>query len=903
MPTSAAVCLMVLCLSVIVLGARAQEDFFVAPGGNDTWSGKLKEPNAARDDGPFATMQRAQKAVRDLKTAQPDRKGPLTVAVRGGAYFLTEPLVFTPEDSGTADAPVQYVALPNEQPLISGGVRLTGWKRDDKGRWQLEVPDVANGTWVFNQLFVNGQRRYRPRLPKDAYAFIAGEMAPSKPKAPGFDRFKFKAGDIKGEWKNLEDVEVLTFHNWFMTRFRVASVDDKARVIQFTGYTAGTADYAGLKQGWRYIVENVYEALEKPGEWYLDRKSGVLTYIPMPGEDPEKAEVIAPRIETLVQLKGDAAKKQVVQHIHFVGLTFSHTNWKLAPEGYSFCQAEAALGGTVGAVGTCDCVLRNCTVSHIGNYAVDFGVGCKRNRVENCELTDLGAGGVKIGEMQLRGKEEEIASHNTVTNCLIAYAARVHPAAIGVWIGHSPYNTVEHNEMYDFYYSTVSVGWSWGYGKSGSHHNTIAYNHMHKIGQGVLTDMGGIYTLGVSPGTVLHHNVMHDIESHSYGGWGIYFDEGSQGIVAENNIAYRTKSSGFHQHYGRENVVRNNIFAFGIEAQLMRSRDEPHLSFTFEQNIVYWKDAPLLGSNWNGDTKKFLMRKNLYWEEGGGKILFAGLSFEDWQAKRGEDLESIIADPLFVDPEHGNFALKPGSPAEKIGFQPIDTSNVGRLPVAGVTQTVVKELPRAFPPPPPPPPPAPIAEDFEEVPVGEKPPGAVVSEDSGVKEAVLRVTDETAASGKHSLKFTDAPGQKFPWDPHMWYEPRFKEGVMVGTFALRVEQGAVFFHEWRTQGHPYQAGPSLRVEGDGTLTAAGKKVATLPLGKWVRFEITAGLGKDAKGKWDLAVTLPDTPEPQKFTDLPCSPQFKSLFWLGFVAHATEKAVFYVDDITLAPKKP
>jgi hypothetical protein len=417
--------------------------------------------------------------------------------------------------------------------------------------------------------------------------------------------------------------------------------------------------------------------------------------------------------------------------------------------------------------------------------------------------------------------------------------------------------------------------------------------------------MGGIYTLGGSPGTVLHHNLMHDITSHSYGGWGIYFDEGSQGIVAENNIVYRAKSSGFHQHYGRENRLRNNIFAFGGEAQLMRSRDEPHLSFIFEHNIVYWKDAPLLGSNWNGDKTKFQLDNNLSWDcAGGGKrFKFADLSFEDWQKQRGQDAHSLMADPLFVDPEHGDFGLKPGSPAEKIGFTPIDTRQIGRLPVAGMKQTAIEELPRAYPPPPPPPPPEPIVEDFEDVPVREKPPGAVVSEDSGVKEAVIRVTDETAASGKHSLKFTDAPGQKHSWDPHMWYEPRFKEGVLEGRFALRLEPGAIFFHEWRTQGNPYHAGPSLRVDGEGNLSAAGKKLLQIPLSKWVKFEIVAGLGKDAKAKWDLAVALPDAKEPQRFADLPCSPDFKSLYWYGFVSDATAKTVLYVDDISLAPRKP
>jgi hypothetical protein len=255
-----------------------------------------------------------------------------------------------------------------------------------------------------------------------------------------------------------------------------------------------------------------------------------------------------------------------------------------------------------------------------------------------------------------------------------------------------------------------------------------------------------------------------------------------------------------------------------------------------------------------------------------------------------------------VDPDKDNFALKPDSPGAKIGFQPIDLSKTGRLPAPGVKHSVlIKDVPFAYPPPPPPPPPMPIAENFEDVPIGEKPPGAMVFE--GSKDAVARVTDETAVSGKRSLKFTDGPGQPNPWDPHVFYEPRFKEGVMVGSFNLRLEQGALFYHEWRTEGHPYHAGPSLNIDGAGNVTARGKKLCQIPLGKWVKFEITAGLGKDANGKWALAITLPDAKEPQRFADLPGDPQFKALFWYGFCSMAKENTVFYVDDIKLAPKKP
>ena len=144
--------------------------------------------------------------------------------------------------------------------------------------------------------------------------------------------------------------------------------------------------------------------------------------------------------------------------------------------------------------------------------------------------------------------------------------------------------------------------------------------------------------------------------------------------MIENNVVAYAQDGGFHQHYGRENIVRNNIFALGQSAEIRRTRQEPHRSFTFEHNIVYWKEGLLLDGKWDDD--QYSCDYNLYYRADGKPVRFANWSLEGWQ-KRGQDVHAIVADPLFADPEHGDFTLKPASPATQIGFRPIDLSHVG----------------------------------------------------------------------------------------------------------------------------------------------------------------------------------------------------------------------------------
>jgi hypothetical protein len=331
-----------------------------------------------------------------------------------------------------------------------------------------------------------------------------------------------------------------------------------------------------------------------------------------------------------------------------------------------------------------------------------FGSGCRDNRVERCEMVDLGAGGVKIGATALAGwgdlqamarSEEPLISHHTVRDCTIAYGGRLHPAAIGVWIGHSPYNVIEHNEIYDLYYSATSIGWIWGYARSHAHHNRVVFNHMHTLGQGVLSDMGAVYTLGISPGTVVSDNHIHDVHAFDYGGWGLYTDEGSTGVTMENNLVYRTKTGGFHQHYGRENRILNNILAFSRTDQLQRSRVESHVSFTFERNLVLYDRGELLGKSWADD--QVWLDHNLYWNTTGPVRFPGGKTLEQWRDSSGHDRHSVVADPRFVNAAKDDFRLRPDSPAPSLGFRPFDVSRAGRRTPATLTVSL-PPVPKAF---------------------------------------------------------------------------------------------------------------------------------------------------------------------------------------------------------------
>ena len=417
------------------------------------------------------------------------------------------------------------------------------------------------------------------------------------------------------------------------------------------------------------------------GEWYLDRNAKTVSYRPMPGENVAAAEVIAPALEQLVRLEGTPENGKLVRRVVFRGLDFRHADWTLGPHGHASMQSASNVPAAFEATGAEEVTIEHCRFMQCGGYALCFGRGSKGNRVLANEIADMGAGGVKIGEPLMNRQRENQAERNSgniIADNNVHNLGLVFPAGVGIWLGQSSDNTVSHNHVYDLFTTAISVGWTWNYKLDHNHGNIIEYNHLHNIGQRVMSDMGGIYTLG-EQGTVLRNNLIHDVNALVYGGWGIYLDQASSEMVVENNIVYNCSRAGFNLHFGRENTIRNNIFAFGKEYQLTRDLAEDHRSLTFQRNIVLFDQGELLGHNWQGGVS---FDRNLYWDDRGFAIRPAGQSWPQWQ-ESGRDQESLIVDPRFINAACFDFRLLPDSPALKLGFQPIDMSTVGPRQQAG----------------------------------------------------------------------------------------------------------------------------------------------------------------------------------------------------------------------------
>jgi hypothetical protein len=879
-------------------------DLYVATNGDDAWSGHLPAPNAVRTDGPKATLAAARDALRRIRNQKSEIRNPATVHVRGGVYRLDAPFVLEPQDSG-----VTFAVYQKEKPVFSGGRVITGFRRNGK-LWEAEIPEVKAGQWYFRQLFVNSQRRQRARSPNTGYYRVASQLPgprDSHGKEIAREKFVFKAGDLQ-PWARLGDANVVLMHSWETSIHPLKSVDTASNIVTFA---------APLKEWWcigyweknqRYYVENALELLDQPGEWYLNRETGVLSYWPLPGERLGKTEVVAPRLTELVRFAGNADEGRFVQNVTLRGLAFHHSDWVLDPKGNSSTQAAVEVPAAVMADGALNCAFERCEVAHVGTYGIWFRRGCKDCRIQQNRLHDLGAGGVRVGEDKMAKSDVAESSRVLVDNNYIFDGGRVYAAGVGIWVAQSSHNQISHNDIHDLLYSGMSIGWNWGQETNRTHHNVIEFNHVHDCAHGTLSDAGLIYTLGVSPGSVIRNNILHDLWPYGQPalGWGIYLDGQTGNYVVESNLVFNTLSGGLmFNNGGHAHLIRNNIFALSANQALWPySEKRPS---ALRNNIVFLTQGTLLIPHGERSLNERLAAKeppgnwdgNVYWHTGGAdQLRFYRRTFAEWQTL-GLDQHSVIADPLFANAARHDFRLKPASPALKLGFQPIDTSHVGLYGDAAWIAEARHAKCRLHPLPPPLPTPKPLTvnDNFEKTAVGLPPDNAHVDgEQSG---ASIRVSDERAASGKRSLKITDSKSLKPTWQPHFYYTPHLTSGTVRASFDAWLAPEAQFFTEWRdSSAYPQNVGPSICFNGNGWVSTGGKSLARMPANAWFHVEIEATLSKDGPRTFKLTLT-PSGGAPQVFSDLPISgANFHEIHWLGFSSTAAADTTFFLDNLRI-----
>lgn len=835
---------------------------------------------------------------------------PVRIVVGHGVHALTETITL-----GQDDSRITFEAAPGANPVFTGGKTITGWQKAEGKLWKTVLPDKG---WKFEQLWINGRRATLARSPNKGYFNIAESCGAGV--FPDTKNPEFEAFTLYPEHHALlraippaerDQVLITVTHAWAVGQCRIQALDDETNSVRIKGRSR--YPFVTYEPDQRFWLENFRGALDEAGEWFLDRATGELFYHPLQGEDMTKAEVIAPVVEKFVVING-------AQDIAFKGIRFLHAQYLYPANGLHDGQAAASVNGCIEVENSSGIRFENCEVAHAGLHAIYFKNGCSDSAVIHCHLNDLGGGGVRIAETT-KPEEERLCHNIAVEDCIIQHVGRLHPSACGVLITHARNCTVKHCDIGDLYYTGVSIGWNWGYGESMGRENRVENCHIHHLGWAYLSDMGGFYGLGNAPSTVIKGNHVHDIASHRYGGWGLYTDEGSGDVLFENNLVHDTSESGFHQHYGYANRIKNNIFAFGKKAQIQRSRNETRLTFTYEKNIVVWDPAsPLLdGGEWNwklnekaerGDPKDSLIfRKNLYWPTDGkvpALLTKTHFSWDEWR-KIGRDNGSAFADPKFVDVAKRDFHLQPGSPAEKTGFKPWDLSAAGvkkddaawhKLAAEGHVYPAWQEMAKPWPAPP-----YSVNQSFEHVALGTlgirggkyKVQGKGESIGAS-EEAASPIPVQGAAPSRRSLKVQDAPDLERRYDPVLDIHPTWTGGSFSATFDIMAQEGADWFFEMRAKSGEFAAGPYVRWQ-QGKLVANNDKsvpLAAVPVGEWIRVSIKA---KTGSGRWSVEVTRQDG-STQMFADLPCKPAWDSAHYLLFSALGTTKTAFFIDNLRL-----
>ncbi len=698
------------------------------------------DDNPGTETAPLATLTGAKDAIRSLRRST---EKPVRVVVHEGTYYLDRPFILGAEDSGTEQGPITYEACAGERVTLSGGRKLDcRWEPYRDGIMMCRLPDVCNGTLDFSQLFINGKRQIRARYPNadnsdpehysgyiQAAAAIDAETPDPCPASD--DDMTFSSGPPRGiiyapetftrkRWARPQEavIHIYQAYYWGNLQWQIRHIDWENRHIWFGhgGQQIGAkwfshpcAVMTAGQQASRFFIENVFEELDAPGEWYLDREQGILYYMPEEGVALEEALVEVPVLQHVVEFKG--TQQRPVCHITLSGFRIAHSasTYLESYEIPSLADWSIHRGGAVFFAGARNCTIANCWFDAPGGNAV-FMNGYNRNdAVASCTFTQCGDSAICfVGYYESTvGTQKTFPYECKAVNNLIRHCGVFGKQVAGIYISRAKRITAGHNLIYDMPRAGICIGdGTWG-------GHIIEYNHIHNTcretqDHGPLNawgrDRGWCLAQSHAPHTV---NRSHDafemlidamepviirhnfFEEHS--GWGLDLDDGASHYEVYNNLCVGV---GIKLREGSHRTIYNNIwvdcanppgFHVGNEdnhdryfmnitvmsGKHMKPEDDVNFSMDTHHGEIYSLISPPAHGAWLEEIDH-----NCFFSDTGEFITFVlprggqerKYSLVEWR-ELGFDRNSVFADPMFVDPANNDYRVQPDSPTLRLGFK------------------------------------------------------------------------------------------------------------------------------------------------------------------------------------------------------------------------------------------
>ncbi|MDP6355046.1 MAG: right-handed parallel beta-helix repeat-containing protein [Planctomycetota bacterium] len=542
----------------------------VSPNGNDAWSGRRTEP--VRGDGPMATIRAA------LVTSRKHAGKPRRIQLAAGRYYVKQTLVLEANDAG-----LTIEGAGQGKTVVYGGQRITSWRRDGERFWVADVPEVKTGKWDFRALVVNDRLCPRARLPETGrfthetrfpvrWMSTAGGGWERKPTQEERTTMQYRAGDL-GPWLSVRNAEVTVYHMWDESMIGVKVHIPATRTLTFSSPCGHPPGAFGKRT---YVLWNVREGMKKPGQWYLDRDAGQIVYWPLPGEDMSKAIAVAPRVETIFELRG--IKTKPVPDIALKSLTLTTTTTPCKAGGFGASRYRGALHAAWGE----RVVIANVEITNTAGHAIREW-GSRDLRIEDCHLHHLGAGGLRGG-----GGTGRIEGNR------IHHIGMLYPSAIGLSAsGREGTYVIRRNEIHDTPYSAMAIG---GTG------TIIEENLIYRCMQ-VLQDGAAIYVSGAK-GNIIRRNVARDIVKvgKGYGVSSYYLDEKCRDCIVEKNVSIGVERPN-QNHMTLNCAIRDNVFinAGGMSLGTSRCAGLKFIGNTFQLDGALRINDPDAVTEWKGN--------------------------------------------------------------------------------------------------------------------------------------------------------------------------------------------------------------------------------------------------------------------------------------------------------------